>query len=53
LDLIYSAATIQWIPEEIAFSKAYRILKPGGILARFMTRSDEKSANEELYNRID
>lgn len=52
-DLIYSAATIQWIPEEIAFSKAYNILKPGGILAMFMTRSDEKSENEELYNRID
>jgi SAM-dependent methyltransferase len=51
-DLIYSAATIQWIPEEIAFSKAYNILKPGGILAMFMTISDEKSANEELYNRI-
>ena len=51
-DLIYSAATIQWIPEEIAFSKTYNILKPGGILAMFMTRSDEKSANEELYNRI-
>lgn len=31
-DLIYSAATIQWIPEEIAFSKVYNILKPGGIL---------------------
>jgi hypothetical protein len=29
------------------------ILKPGGILAMFMTCSDEKSANEELYNRID
>jgi SAM-dependent methyltransferase len=52
-DLIYSAATIQWIPEEIAFSKAYNILKPGGILAMFMTLSDEKSANEELRNRID
>ena len=52
-DLIYSAATIQWIPEEIAFSKAYDLLKPSGILAMFMTISDEKSANEELYNRMD
>jgi trans-aconitate methyltransferase len=52
-DLIYSAATIQWIPEEIAFTKAYNILKPGGILAMFMTRSDEKSANEELHNKIE
>lgn len=29
-DLAYSAATIQWIPEEIAFTKTYRMLKPGG-----------------------
>lgn len=32
-DMIYSAATIQWIPEEIAFSKAFDLLKPGGTLA--------------------
>ena len=31
-DVIYSAATIQWIPEDIAFSKTYALLKPGGIL---------------------
>lgn len=52
-DLIYSAATIQWIPEEVAFSKVYNLLKPGGILAMFMTRSDEKNSNEELKNKID
>lgn len=51
-DLIYSAATIQWIPENIAFSKVYNLLRPGGILAMFMTCSDEKSRNEELYNKI-
>ena len=51
--LIYSAATIQWITEEIAFAKVYKLLKPGGIFAMFMTRSDEKSANEELYKMID
>ncbi len=52
-DLIYSAATIQWIPEEIAFSKTYRMLKPGGWLAMFMTRSDEVSANPSLRAEID
>ena len=52
-DLVYSASTIQLIPEEIAFLKVYNVLKPGGILAMFMTRSDEKSENEELYNRIE
>lgn len=52
-DLVYSAATIQWIPEEIAFSKIYRMLKPGGCLAMFMTRSDETSANPSLRAEID
>lgn len=51
-DLVYSAATIQWIPEKIGFPKVYDLLKSGGILAMFMTRSDEKSANEELYSQI-
>lgn len=32
-DMICSAATIQWIPEEIAFSKTFDLLKPGGALA--------------------
>lgn len=52
-DLVYSAATIQWIPEKIAYSKTYDILKPGGYLAMFMTRSDEKSLNPELVEEIE
>lgn len=52
-DLVYSAATIQWIPEQIAFSKTYDMLKPGGHLAMFMTRSDENSLNQELGGEID
>ena len=51
-DLIYSAATIQWIPEEIAFSKTFELLKPGGVLAMMLTRSDYKTPNEELYANI-
>ena len=42
-DLLYSAATIQWIPEEIAFSKSFSLLKPGGVLAMMMTHSDYKT----------
>ena len=52
-DLVFSAAAIQWIPEEIAFPKVYYLLNPGGTLAMFMTRSDEKTANEDLYNAIE
>ncbi|SEL44360.1 Methyltransferase domain-containing protein [Butyrivibrio sp. ob235] len=51
-DLIYSAATIQWIPEQIAFSKTFDLLKPGGILAMMLTKSDYKTSNEELYSNI-
>lgn len=52
-DLVYSAATIQWIPEKIAFTKTYDMLKPGGYLAMFMTRSDERSENPALREAID
>lgn len=51
-DLVYSAATIQWIPEKIAFPKVYNILKKNGTLAMFMTHTDFKSSNEDLYNKI-
>ena len=51
-DVIYSAATIQWIPEEIAFSKTYELLKPGGVLAMMFTRADYKTPNEDLYAKI-
>jgi len=51
-DMIYSAATIQWIPEDIAFSKTFRLLKPGGTLAMMLTRGDYRTPNEKLYRKI-
>ena len=51
-DLIYSAATIQWIPEETAFSKTFWLLKPGGTLAMMLTKSDYRTPNEKLYQQI-
>jgi ubiquinone/menaquinone biosynthesis C-methylase UbiE len=51
-DMIYSAATIQWIPEEIAFSKIFELLKPGGTLAMMLTKSEYRSDNEPLYEKI-
>ena len=51
-DLIYSAATIQWIPEKIAFPKTFSLLKPGGTLAMFLTRRDYRTPNPRLYERI-
>ena len=51
-DLVFSAATIQWISEEIAFPKVFSLLRPGGTLAMFMTRTDEKTPNGPLYDAI-
>ena len=51
-DMIYSAATIQWIPEEIAYTKVFELLKPGGTLAMMLTRSEYKSDNEQLFEKI-
>jgi cyclopropane fatty-acyl-phospholipid synthase-like methyltransferase len=51
-DLVYSAATIQWIPEEIGFPKVYHLLKSGGTFAMMMTRTDYQTPNEDLYAKI-
>ena len=51
-DMVYSAATSQWIPEKIAFSKTFELLKPGGTLAMMLTISDYKSPNEDLWEKI-
>ena len=51
-DLIYSAATIQWIPEEIAYPKIFSLLKDGGVLAMMYTSSEYKSNDEVLYDKI-
>ena len=51
-DVIYSAATIQWIPEEVAFFKSFALLKPGGTLAMMLTRGDYKTPNESLFEKI-
>jgi len=51
-DLIFSAATIQWIPERIAFSKTFELLKPGGTLAMAFLIGDYKTPNEELFQSI-
>ena len=51
-DMIYSARTIQWIPEDIAFSKTFDLLKPGGILAMIHIYSDYKTPNPPLFDRI-
>ena len=52
-DLVYSAATIQWIPEQIAFPKIHHLLNDNGALAMMFTQSDLRSPNEVLSSQID
>ena len=51
-DLIFSAATIQWIPEEVAFAKTFELLKPGGILAMMKLSGDYRTPNPALFGKI-
>ncbi len=51
-DMVYSAATIQWIPEDVAFSKTFNLLKPGGTLAMMLTASEYRTPNPALYEQI-
>ena len=51
-DMVYSAATIQWIPEDVAFSKTFDLLKPGGTLAMMLTVSEYRTPNPALYEQI-
>ncbi len=51
-DVIYSAATIQWIPERIAFPKTLELLEPGGILAMMYLIQDYETPDRELYRSI-
>ena len=51
-DLVYSAATIQWIGEEVAYPRCRDLLRPGGTLAMFFTKSDYRTPNPALYADI-
>lgn len=51
-DMICSAATIQWIPGELAFQKTFGLLRPGGTLAMMLTHSDYKTPNGGSYSAI-
>ncbi len=51
-DLIYSAATIQWIDQDIAYRRCFRLLRPGGTLAMFATAEDYSRDDPALYEAI-
>lgn len=49
-DMLYSATAFHWIPPEIGYKKAYRIIKNGGTLALFWNKSSVN--NDPLYRKI-
>lgn len=51
-DLIYAASSFHWIPEEVGYPKAYRLLKPGGTLALFWNRHFVNRADDALHCEI-
>lgn len=51
-DMIYSATAFHWIPEEIEYSKVYRLLKSGGTFACFRNYPYKDKANEPLHIAI-
>ena len=51
-DVIYSAATIQWIPEKVAFGKTFELLRKGGTLGMIMLSGEYVTPQPELYGEI-
>lgn len=51
-DFIYSAATIQWIKEDVAYRRVFELLKDGGYLAMCLMVSEYKNEDPELYAEI-
>lgn len=51
-DMLYSATAFHWIPPEIGYKKAYRIIKNGGTIALFWNRSSIDSESGSLYEKI-
>ncbi len=51
-DMLYSATAFHWIPAEIGFKKAYRIIKKGGTLALFWNRPSVNSKEDPLHQKI-
>lgn len=51
-DLIYSAATIQWIREDIAYEKCLSLLRDGGYLAMFFVKGSYAVDDPALHDDI-
>lgn len=52
IDLIYSATAFHWIPDEIGYPKAFKLLKNDGTLALFWNRPFVSREDDELHRNI-
>lgn len=51
-DLLYSATAFHWIPDEIGYKKAYRIIKNGGTIALFWNNPSPNNKDNPLHQKI-
>jgi len=51
-DILYSATAFHWIPQEIGYPKALRILKSGGTLALFWNKPFVNREDDLLHQKI-
>lgn len=51
-DLIYSATAFHWISENIGYTKAFSLLRSGGVFARFANHPYSSKDNPDLTNEI-
>ena len=51
-DLIYAACTFHWIPEEVGYPKAFKLLKNNGVFARFANWQQRDKENAPLNEAI-
>ena len=51
-DMLYSATAFHWIPDEIAYKKAYRIIRSGGTIALFWNRPSPNDKDNPVHRKI-
>lgn len=51
-NLIYSATAFHWIAEEVGYTKSFKLLKPGGVLALFSNHPFVNRQDDLLHNKI-
>jgi len=51
-DLVFSASAFHWIPEEIGYPKVYRMLRPGGVFARFANHPFKDKSRPGMHEAL-